>query len=159
VALPEPDARVLPGFARVSFVALGLLPWAIPLLRAWLPLGAFGEGLDAAFVTMCHRMPERTLTLAGVAMPVCSRCAGVFAGITLGALVLRPRLSAAAWRWAITAGVALMMLDVATQDLGVHPVWHVTRLASGAAFGYALAAACVLALKREAGEELPVPSR
>jgi hypothetical protein len=47
-----------------------------------------------------------------------------------------------------------MVLDVATQDFGVHPLWHATRLATGIAFGYALAAACVLALRREA-ESLP----
>jgi uncharacterized membrane protein len=146
----ELDARLLPVVARWVFVVMGVLPWIVPLLRAWLPLGAFGEGLDAAFVTMCHRLPERTMVLAGVAMPVCSRCAGVFGGVTLGALILRPRLSAAAWRWAITAGGALMLIDVATQDLGIHPVWHATRLLSGGVFGYALGAACVLALQREA---------
>jgi uncharacterized membrane protein len=154
ISQPHPgrpvDGRVLPSVARVAFVAVGLLPWVLPLLRAWLPLGALGVALDASFVTMCHRMPERTLTLAGVAMPLCSRCAGVFGGVALGALVLRPQLSARAWRWVITAAAAGMLLDVATQDLGLHPVWHVTRLASGAAFGYAIAAACVLALRREA---------
>ena len=34
---------------------------------------------------MCHRMPERTIELAGVAMPVCSRCGGLFTGLALGA--------------------------------------------------------------------------
>jgi hypothetical protein len=61
-----------------------------------------------------------------------------------------PRLSARAWRWTITAAALAMTLDVATQDLGVHPVWHTARLATGAAFGYAIAAACILALRREA---------
>ncbi len=141
---------MLPGVARVAFVAVGLLPWVLPLLRAWLPLGAVGVALDATFVTMCHRLPERTLSLAGVAMPLCSRCAGVFGGVALGALAVWPRFTARAWRWVITAAAGSMLLDVATQDLGLHPVWHVTRLASGAAFGYAIAAACVLALRREA---------
>ncbi len=31
-----------------------------------------------------------------------------------------------------------MVLDVATQDLGLHPVWHAARLATGFAFGYAV---------------------
>jgi uncharacterized membrane protein len=146
----ELDARVLPGVARAVFVGVGVFPWVLPLLRAWLPLGVFGVALDAVFVTMCHRMPERTLSLAGVAMPLCSRCAGIFGGVAVGALVARPELSARAWRWVITAAAAAMVLDVATQDLGLHPVWHVTRLASGGAFGYALAAACILALRREA---------
>jgi uncharacterized membrane protein len=136
--------------ARALFVGVGVFPWMLPFLRAWLPLGAVGVGLDAAFVTMCHRMPERTMTLAGVAMPLCSRCAGIFAGVAVGALVAAPRLSARAWRWVVTATAALMAFDVATQDLGIHPVWHATRLASGALFGYAIAAACIVALRREA---------
>ena len=146
----EPDARVLPDVARATFIAVGLFPWILPLLRAWLPLGAVGAGLDSAFVTMCHRLPERTLTLAGVPMPLCSRCAGIFAGVALGALTVWPQLSARSWRRVITATVGAMVVDVATQDLGFHPVWHATRLASGFAFGYALAAACVIALRREA---------
>ncbi len=153
----EPDARALPGVLRVAFVAAGVFPWALPFLRAWLHLGLIGEGLDAAFVSMCHRLPERTLVLAGVAMPLCSRCAGIFGGVALGALAVRPQLSASAWRWIITAAAGGMVLDVATQDLGVHPVWHVTRLATGLAFGYAIAVACITALRKEA-TELPATS-
>lgn len=132
---------MLPRVARGALVTAGIFPWILPLLRAWLPLGAIGVALDAAFTTMCHRMPSRTLTLAGVAMPLCSRCAGVFAGLAVGALAAWPRLSAAAWRAVITAAAGGMALDVVTQDLGLHPVWHAARLASGLAFGYALAAA------------------
>jgi len=141
---------MLPRALRVTFVMMGVFPWALPFLRAWLPLGVFGEALDGAFVTMCHRIPARTLVLAGVAMPICSRCAGIFAGLAVGALVVRPVLSARTWRWVITAGVAAMSIDVLTQDLGIHPVWHATRLASGAFFGYAVAVACLTALRREA---------
>jgi uncharacterized membrane protein len=148
------DARVLPSAARALFVGVGLLPWVLPLLRAWLPLGAAGVGLDAAFVTMCHRNPERTLVLAGVLMPLCSRCAGIFGGVAVGALAIWPRLPARAWRLVVTGAGALMLVDVATQDLGLHPIWHVTRIASGALFGYAIAAACVLALRREAAGSL-----
>ncbi len=151
----ELDARVLPGVARAAFVVTGVFPWVLPLLRSWLALGVIGEGLDAVFVTMCHRLPERTLTLAGVAMPLCSRCSGIFAGVAVGALAAWPKLTSRAWRWAITAAAGGMALDVATQDLGLHPVWHTTRLASGFAFGYALAAACVLALRREAADASP----
>jgi uncharacterized membrane protein len=154
------DSRVLPGVARWMFVCMGLLPWVVPFLRAWRPNSGVGDALDFMFITMCHRLPERTLSLAGVAMPVCSRCAGIFAGVAAGALVARPRISAPAWRWAMTAGLGLMGLDVATQDLGMHPVWHATRLASGAIFGYALAAASVIALQRDVVDDRgPIPPR
>ncbi len=147
-----PTPRFIARVFRVGLVGAGLLPWLLPVLRAWLPLGDFGVSLDAAFLTLCHRIPERTLTLGGVAMPVCSRCAGIFLGVALGALLARPRLSAERWRQAIFAAAGLMLLEVALQDLGLHPAWHVTRLLSGLMFGYAAAVACVTALEREARE-------
>jgi uncharacterized membrane protein len=150
---PTGGALVLPAVTRVTFVAAGLFPWALPLLRAYLPLGAFGVAADALFATMCHRLPERTLVLAGVAMPLCSRCAGVFAGAAVGALAAWPRLSPRGHRLLITAAGAAMLLDVATQDLGLHPVWHATRLATGFFFGYAVGAAALVALLRAAREE------
>ncbi|WP_129353721.1 DUF2085 domain-containing protein [Sorangium cellulosum] len=104
--------------------------------------------LDRFFAPMCHRMPERTLALEGVLMPVCSRCAGIFAGVAAGAALAWPRLPMTAWRPLLVAISALMVLDVVTQDLGLHPVWHPTRLATGLAFGYALTTAFVTQLAR-----------
>jgi uncharacterized membrane protein len=143
-------APILPRVLRAGFAVVGLAPWVVPLLRAWLPLGAAGVALDAAFATMCHRLPERSLALAGVTMPLCSRCAGVFGGAAVGALLAWPILSRRAYRLAITAAGAAMLADVVTQDLGLHPVWHATRLATGFLFGYALGAACLGTLLREA---------
>ena len=145
-------AAGLPRVARAGFIVAGVLPWVLPLARARLPLGRGGELLDLLFLPMCHRLPERTLTLAGVAMPLCSRCAGIFAGLALGALLMRPRVEIARWRILVGAAGALMLLDVVTQDLGLHPIWHATRLASGLLFGYAIAAACLLAMRNAAGD-------
>lgn len=143
----------LPRLTRVGFVLAGLAPWLLPLARAALPLGRAGELLDRLFVPLCHRLPERTLALAGVAMPLCSRCGGVFAGLALGALLLRPRVPVARYRIFLAAAAALMLLDVVTQDLGLHPIWHATRIASGLLFGYALAVGCLLAMRRAGGGE------
>lgn len=129
---------------------MGLLPWIVPLLRAYLPLGAAGVALDALFAPMCHRLPERSLVLAGVAMPLCSRCAGIFGGVAVGAIVAWPRLSPRRYRLAITVAGAAMLADVITQDLGVHPIWHATRLATGLLFGYALSAASIRMVLRDA---------
>jgi uncharacterized membrane protein len=136
---------------RTVFVLAGLYPWLLPLARAHLPLGMLGWLADEMFVVVCHRLPERTLVLHGVAMPVCSRCAGIYAGLALGALVARPFLSLRAGRATLVLAGALMLLDVLTQDLGLHPLWHATRLASGAAFGYAFTNALVSVVRREQG--------
>jgi uncharacterized membrane protein len=150
----EPGALVLPVVARVAFVLAGIVPWALPLLRAYLPIGALGVAADAIFATMCHRLPERTLVIAGVAMPLCSRCVGIFSGAAVGALAAWPRISARGHRLLITAAGAAMLLDVVTQDMGVHPVWHATRLATGFLFGYAVGAGCLVALLRASGAPL-----
>jgi uncharacterized membrane protein len=132
---------------RALLVFVGALPWLVALARGLLPLGAFGAALDVAFRPLCHRMPERSLVLIGVTMPVCSRCAGIFAGIALGALVARPRLDVRASRALILAAGLLMIGDVLAQDLGVHPVWHAARLVTGGVFGYALASALAAQLR------------
>lgn len=136
---------------RVSFVLVGVYPWLLPYARAHLPLGPLGWLADAMFVVVCHRLPERTLLIAGVEMPICSRCAGIFAGLALGALIAWPKLSLRASRVALTVAGLLMLSDVVTQDLGVHPLWHATRLVTGAAFGHAFACALVSVIRREQG--------
>lgn len=133
---------------RAAMLAIGVGPWLVPILRARLPLGSLGIALDAAFATTCHRLPERSLVLSTVAMPVCSRCGGIYGGIALAAIVARPALSSRASRIAITAAAAAMVVDVVTQDLGLHPIWHAARIGTGAAFGYALGVAVISALRR-----------
>lgn len=128
---------------RGVFIFLGVLPWWLPVVRSRLPFGELGAALDRVFVPMCHRLPDRSLAFDGVQMPLCSRCAGIFAGMALGALIARPRLSMTVWRPALVAIGVLMVVDVLTQDLGLHPIWHPTRLATGAALGYAMVASFV----------------
>src|SRR5262249_53086596 len=116
-ARPRARATLLT-MGRAVLVVAGVVPWLLPLTRALLPLGSAGAAIDLLFVPMCHRLPERTLSLLGVLMPLCSRCAGIFAGAAIGAAIARPRLSLPRWRWIIAATGALMALDVLTQDMG-----------------------------------------
>jgi uncharacterized membrane protein len=151
--------RWLPRVTRAGFIVVGVAPWILPIARAAFHLGRAGELLDLLFVPMCHRIPARTLYFAGVPMPLCSRCAGIFAGLALGALIMRPRFALAQWRIAVGVATALMLLDVVTQDLGVHPIWHVTRVATGLLFGYAIGVACLQAMRSADGEEDPLADR
>lgn len=125
---------------RAILAVAGTIPWLLPPARAHLPLGAFGRALDLAFLPFCHRLEARTLSLYGIPMPLCSRCAGMFAGIALGALLAWPAWSMRIWRPILLALTAIMLIEIATQDLGLHPVFHPTRIATGALLGYAMAA-------------------
>ncbi len=118
---------------RLLLLTAGLLPWLSPWLSPRVK-----AALDAALAPVCHQIPSRTLVIAGQAMSVCSRCAGVYAGIALGALLAWPRTRA--WRSALPAAAGIMLVDIMTQDLALHPAWHATRLATGAAVGYCASA-------------------
>lgn len=138
-ARAEDRARVrakIIAWLRGALVFGGLLPWVLPFARARLPLGQLGVAIDWAFLGMCHRRAARTLVLDGVAMPLCSRCAGIFFGVAIAAIVGRPILAMRTWRVLFLIACALMVADVVTQDIGLHPVWHATRLLTGVLVGY-----------------------
>jgi uncharacterized membrane protein len=107
----------------------GALPWALALLPAPLP------GARVGFARTCHQLPERSLVLLST-MPVCSRCAGLYAGVALGAILPWPRGARRHARAALLGAALAMCLDVWTQDVGLHPPWHATRLATGALLGW-----------------------
>ncbi|HEY4119869.1 MAG TPA: DUF2085 domain-containing protein [Byssovorax sp.] len=100
------------------------------VLHATGPTWAFTLA-DLPFNLFCHRMPERTLVIFGVAMPICSRCAGLWFGLSLSAFFMWPAVPVRVLRVVFPVALALMAIEVATQDLGWHPVFHPTRLLSG----------------------------
>jgi uncharacterized membrane protein len=126
---------------RWVFAFGGLLPWLRALGNHALPLPV-KLAIDQAFSALCHHLPARTLVLGGEPMCVCSRCAGVYLGLALVALWpwRRAALKASALKTSLQVGLALMAIDILTQDLGLHPPWHVVRLVTGAWVGGALLA-------------------
>ncbi|MCA9624178.1 MAG: DUF2085 domain-containing protein [Myxococcales bacterium] len=136
---------------RVGLVLVGTFPWWLPLARGYLPLGAVGTILDGLFIASCHRLPSRTLHFAGHAMPLCSRCGGIYLGLALGAVLVWPRLSGRRIPLAFGVTGALMLLDVIAQDLGWHPMWHSTRIVTGLLVGWTASSSFVAALMRARG--------
>ena len=49
---------------------------------------AFALAMYAAGSLICHQRPERSFHLLGAQMPVCARCAGIYAGAAVAAIVL-----------------------------------------------------------------------
>jgi uncharacterized membrane protein len=122
-------------FLRVVGALLAVLPFLPPLL-ARAGLHGAATALDAVWVPLCHRIPERCLVLFGTTMPVCSRCLGLIVGLGAGIAIARPLLQPRTL--VLVVGLAALFLgaEVATQELGWHPVFHPTRLLSGLLLAY-----------------------
>jgi hypothetical protein len=95
--------------AAAVLVATAAVVWACALVAA--PIVAASDGSvpfawGAALAyragsAICHQQDGRSLHVAGLRMPVCARCAGLYAGGALGAL--------AALAWAIGSAGALRL--------------------------------------------------
>ncbi|MDP1571786.1 MAG: DUF2085 domain-containing protein [Vicinamibacterales bacterium] len=125
----------------------------------WLALLGAGPGLSrhtdrapAAVVAVtvygigalvCHQGPPRSLHLNGVRMPVCARCAGLYAGLALGMLAWwRARGTAAGTRLVRTplAVLAIVALPTAvtwtTALVGVWDPGNITRAIAALPLGF-----------------------
>lgn len=132
--------RVMQG----ALVLAGATPWALAVL------GVRDPSAHALFASFCHQRPERTLTLLGTPMVVCSRCAGLYGGVALGALIALPARLVPRGKQLVVGAVALAVADVLTQDLGLHPPWHPSRLVTGLLMGLSAAAFFTAVVGKEA---------
>lgn len=73
-------------------LTIAALLWTALLVAA--PVALSGDGLAvpaatvyAASSRICHQRPERSFHLAGVQLPVCARCFGLYAAGALGSLI------------------------------------------------------------------------
>lgn len=124
------DRRLARRAARGSFLLIAV--WmAADWLALHVGLGPFAAALDLPFRFLCHRIPERVISVWDTPMPVCSRCAGIWLGLSISAAVAWPVLSLRVLRVVVPVAMALMLGEIVTQDLGWHPVFHPTRLLSG----------------------------
>src|SRR5262249_3875994 len=121
------DAAAAGMSARAAVIAAR---GSFALIAAWIALAALlratGPALAAAavplpFPLLGHRLPERTLAIFGAPMPLCSRCLGLWGGLSLGGALAWPALPLRALRIVVPAALALLLAEVVTQDLGVHP--------------------------------------
>jgi uncharacterized membrane protein len=128
--------------AATIAVAVAILIWPIfPPFLHMCNLHALAHALEWPWSSTCHRMIDRTLTVFGFMMPMCSRCMGLDVGFALGLLIAAPwRGTKMMWIW-IAIASALLFVEHATQERGLHPIWHVTRFGTGALLAYPIGVA------------------
>jgi uncharacterized membrane protein len=73
------------------------------------PHGILDKADRAAFA-VCHRIPERTFTIAGRPLPLCARCSGTYLGALAGLVVLVARGRGAASRLPAKPVLAVLAL-------------------------------------------------
>lgn len=123
--------------AAVAWVALVLTAPAA-LSRGRLPV--FALAVYQAGSLVCHQRPERSFHLAGVQLPVCARCFGLYlsgaVGLTLASR-RRRALSARGTRTLLALAALPIATTVALEWLGLIQSSNVQRMLTGLPLGLA----------------------
>jgi uncharacterized membrane protein len=143
---------------RRAFVGASIA-WSIGLLLAPVVAGrprsqvssvgyAFALVMYAAGSVICHQRPERSFHLLGTQLPVCARCAGLYGGAAVAAMVAWCRTARARHPGLFNpsrAGRALLLAAIPSAGTLLYE-WTTgatpgnwIRLASGAPLGAAIA--------------------
>ena len=138
------NQRVRAGLGRAARALLvfgGVAPFLPALLESVPGLDALGRVLDTWFSFQCHRDEARSL----VASAVCARCVGIYIGLALGALALRPKLPPRQHLAWVLVATALLVADVLTEAFGWRPPWAPLRFVTGFSLAYPVGVSIVSA--------------
>ena len=102
------------------------------------------------FRLLCHGRPERALELFGVPMPICARCAGIYAGLLVGlaAFWLIGFAKERTMRMIAFAAVTPLAIDGLTQFSGLRESTNPLRIATGVVAGLAFGLWILAAIER-----------
>jgi uncharacterized membrane protein len=148
--------------ALAVFLTCAALTWAVVILVV--PLAASHGRVPLLTVAayeigsrICHQRPERSFHLAGVQMPVCARCFGLYAGGAAGLMLAWiVRLSSGSrTRLALAIGAAPIAVTVGLEWIGLIQTSNAVRWLTGVPLGLVAGFVIVRSLTSRA----PAPSR
>lgn len=119
-------------------IAVSAVPTTLAAAAVAAPALAFANlsfaamGLVLFFSPVCHQDPGRSLWLFGAPMAVCARCMGLYLGAAAGAWLRAPRSTLLPM---VGAALAVNLIDVFTEFIGLHGNWVATRLIFGLLLG------------------------
>jgi uncharacterized membrane protein len=135
--MPTFRTALLPAAACLWVAIICLSP--VALRRGTAPVATFAVYTSASI--LCHQKTERSFRPAGIQMPVCGRCFGLYASGALGAVaaLLFRRRSIAARRLVVTTMLAIaavpILLSVGLEWAGVIEGSNASRFASALPLG------------------------
>jgi uncharacterized membrane protein len=124
--------------------AIPILILSTSALCSWAIAGGASMKWRLAFRLLCHGFEERCIEMFGVAMPICSRCTGIYLGMLLGILTYAAAgfalKSAPAFnKVALLIAVLPLALDGGTQAMMLRESTNPLRIVSGLMAGTAFA--------------------
>jgi uncharacterized membrane protein len=143
-----------PGFARFLACALtaGAVIWVAALVGAAVFHGSSPSTLIYRFASaVCHQRPERSFAIEGSQLPVCARCAALYASGALGAVAAwfgfrgSPRSS----RELLLLAALPTILTIPIEWLGLSPLSNGIRASAALPLGGAAGWTFVRALRAE----------
>jgi uncharacterized membrane protein len=125
-------------------LALTAVTWLALLILAPLLPVPIAASLYTLGSRICHQRPERSFHLFAVQLPVCARCAGIYAGAAAGSLLMlsasvRERLLSFSPRLLLLAGALPTLMTVAAEWSGVWAGVNDVRAVAGMPLGLAVA--------------------
>ena len=123
--------------ATPYLAARGSMPWGVLLVYQ---LGSL----------ICHQRPERSFHLAGVQMPVCARCFGLYAAGAAGLLIawaVRGTWARDRARMLLAMAAVPIALSVALEWAGAIATTNLFRTATALPLGFAAGLVAVAALR------------
>jgi uncharacterized membrane protein len=128
--------RALLALTAVTWLALLILAPVLPV-----PIAALLYALGSR---ICHQRPERSFHLFAVQLPVCARCAGIYAGGAAGSLLMlsasvRQRLCGFSPRTLLLAGLLPTLMTIIIEWSGAWAGANDARAAAGMPLGLAVA--------------------
>lgn len=94
------------------------------------------------FSYACHQLPDRSFLISNYKLGVCSRCTGIYLGMLISGLSF-PLLRGIGNRklpskWILAIAMTPLVLDGATQFVGLRVSTNILRFSTGLLFGFAL---------------------
>jgi uncharacterized membrane protein len=130
------------GLLRLVVALPALLVWGTAAVWTWgVSDTALSTPVDdapwrALFAGVCHQSPDRSLWLGATSMIVCSRCAGIYAGLALAPWVIHLQLTRNRIMIALMSVGIINAIEWIMQR-GTLP-FHLPRLVAGSLLGCAL---------------------
>lgn len=143
---PQRSQRLIRS-VRTFLIAAAFLPLAVPLLESTDATRWIGQALRRLYGLQCHQRIGRSFAIVGIVLPVCARCYGIYLGLGLAGLFGRPRLRANAYKAWILIGSVLLLVDVASEWVGLRPESAWIRTSTGALLAYGIALAMLEAVR------------